>query len=277
MRITSLQNKQIKDIVKLHVRKHRDRRQKIIIEGHRAILRAVENNYPLNELYICPALFFGEKDESSLIQQAAKIGARVIEVAEGAFCKMAYRQRPEGLLAVAPQIRHTLNGHLAAANGFYLIAESIEKPGNLGAILRSADGAGANGVIVCDPGTDLFHPNVIRASVGAFFTVPILESSTEHALAWCRKNNIYILATTPRANIIYTNVNMTGPIAVVVGTEQYGLSQAWLERADYRVKLPMFGQADSLNVAMTAALLLYEVVRQRRLAKGDIHDGIKNS
>jgi TrmH family RNA methyltransferase len=266
MRITSLQNKQIKNIVKLHVRKHRDRRQKMIIEGHRAILRAVENNYPLNELYICPALFFGKKDESSLIQRVAKIGACITEVAEGAFRKMAYRQRPEGLLAIAPQIRYTLNGHLAAANGFYLIAESIEKPGNLGAILRSADGAGANGVIVCDPGTDLFHPNVIRASVGAFFTVPILESSTEYALAWCRKNNIHILATTPHANTIYTNVNMTGPIAVVVGTEQYGLSQAWLERANYRVKLPMFGQADSLNVAMVAALLLYEVVRQRRLA-----------
>jgi TrmH family RNA methyltransferase len=265
VRITSFQNSRIKNIVKLHTKKYRDQSQKMMIEGYYPILLATQNNYPLDELYFCPNLFFG-KDEAALIRRVAHSGAKVIEVNEGPFRKMAYQKQPEGLLAVAPQAHHPLDRHRVAVSGLYIIAEALEKPANLGSILRSADAAGVNGVIVCDPCTDIFNPNVIRASTGTFFTIPILESSTEEVIAWCYKNNIRTLAATPQADILYTDVDMTGPIAIVVGAEQPGLSQSWLDKANLPIKLPMFGQANSLNVATAATALLYEAVRQRQAA-----------
>lgn len=156
MIIESLQNAHIKNVVKLRDRRHRDRQGKMIVEGYRAIYRAVENDYPLKELYICPALFLGE-NEGALIRRVANAGTQVIETTEGPFLKMAYRDRPEGLLAVAPQVRRSLLDHTPGENGFHLIVESVERPGNLGSILRSADAAGVNGVIVCDACTDLFE------------------------------------------------------------------------------------------------------------------------
>lgn len=263
MRITSFQNAQIKNVVKLHKRRERDRQGLLLVEGYRAIRYALENGYPLHELYVCPELFFG-KNESALIEEVVRRGAKVIEVAEGPFTKLALRERPEGLLAIAPQRRRTLDAHHPTINGFYLIAEAIEKPANLGSILRAADGAGAQAVIVCDPCTDLFNPDVVRASVGTFFSLPTFESSSAAALAWCRRHGILTLAATPAADRLYTTVDLRGPLAIVVGAEQYGLSPLWMEGADLQVKLPMGGQVNSLNVAIAAALLLYEVVRQRQ-------------
>jgi TrmH family RNA methyltransferase len=263
MRITSFQNEQVKNVLKLHKRRERDRQRKFVVEGYRAICYALENDYPLHELYYCPELFFG-KNEAVLIDRAAATGARVIEVAEGPFAKMALRERPEGLLAVAPQRRRYLGVHRPHSSGFYLIAESIEKPANLGALLRAADGAGADGVIVCDACTDLFNPDVVRASVGTFFGLPTLESSSIQAIAWCRRHGIRMVAATPHTERLYTAVNLCGPLAIVVGAEQYGLSPLWLEQADVQVRLPMLGQINSLNVAVAAAILLYEVVRQRQ-------------
>ncbi|MEZ4870501.1 MAG: RNA methyltransferase [Caldilineaceae bacterium] len=262
MRITSVQNSRIKNIVKLHQHRQRARQGKLLIEGYRAILHAVERRYPLLELYICPPLFFG-KNEEALVQRVAAAGAAIFEVAEEPFRKLAVRQRPEGLLAIAPQLQRTLADHQPGPNDFYLIAEAIEKPGNLGTILRSADGAGASGVIVCDPYTDLWHPDVVRGSVGAFFAMPLFQTTTTAAIDWCRQQGVRTLAATPQADLLYTEVEMRGPVAIVVGTEQYGLSDTWLTQADLQIKLPMFGAANSLNVAVAATLLLYEVVRQR--------------
>ncbi len=262
MRITSLQNPRIKEIVKLHEHKHRRRQNKLLIEGYRTLLHAVEQHYPLTELYVCPELFLN-KNESALISCVAATGTLVFEVAEEPFRKMAFRQRSEGLLAVAPQIHRQLATYQQVENGFYLFAEALEKPGNLGTLLRSADGAGANGVIVCDPCTDIWHPDVIHGSIGAFFGLPIFECSTVEALAWCRQWGIRTLAATPQAERLYTAIDMRGAIAIAVGTEQYGLSDCWLAGADDRIKLPMLGTANSLNVAMAATLLMYEVVRQR--------------
>lgn len=262
MRITSFQNPQIKNIVKLHRRRERDQQHKLIIEGYRAILYALENHYPILELYFCPALFFG-KNERSLIERIAQQGARMVEVEEGPFCKMALRERPEGLLAIAPQRRRTLSTYVPPPGGLYLIAEAIEKPANLGSILRAADGAAASALILCDPCTDLFNPEVIRASVGAFFSRPTLEGSSAETLAWCRQHGILTLAATPQATRCYTDIDMRQPLAIAVGTEQFGLSPLWLEQADVQVRLPMYGQVNSLNVAVAAALLLYEAVRQR--------------
>ena len=152
----------------------------------------------------------------------------------------------------------------AKKNPFFLIAESIEKPGNLGTILRSCDAVGVDGVIVCDRCTDIYNPNVVRASVGTLFTVPVIEASREETLAWLKQHGVQILSSTPSTNLEYTEADLSGSIAIVVGTEQLGLSDTWLDAADLKVRIPMMGVADSLNVATATTLLLYEVLRQRR-------------
>ena len=150
---------------------------------------------------------------------------------------------------------------------FLVIAESIEKPGNLGTILRSADAAGVDGVIVCDRCTDIYNPNVVRSSVGTLFTVPVIEASSTETIHYLRAQGIQIVAATPSAQKSFTETALTGPIAIAVGTEQLGLSQTWMQAADLTVRIPMHGTADSLNVATATTLLLYEVVRQNSLRR----------
>ena len=264
MIIKSLQNPRIKRVVRLRDRRERAREKAIIVEGYRAILRAVENGYPLEELYICPALYLGD-NEPALIARAADAGARIIEVTAGPFAKMAFRDRPEGLLAVAPLKQRPLLEHSPGEKGFYLIVEAIERPGNLGSIFRSADAAGVDGVIVCEARTDIYDPAVVRASIGTIFSIPVLEATSCEALVWCRENGLRTVAATPQADTLYTDVDMRLRTALVLGTEKVGLSETWMAGADVRARIPMFGQADSLNVATAATLLLYEVVRQRQL------------
>ena len=261
MPITSLQNERIKNVLKLYRQRQRNQQQKTVVEGYRAVLRAVENNYPLDEVYVCPALFLGE-NEGALIERARQGGATIMEVAEAPFRKMTPQTRPDGLLAVITPRRTRLVEYTPKPDAFYLIAEAIERPGNLGSILRSADAAGAGGVIVCASCADVWNPEVIRASVGTIFAAPVWEATTEEAIAWCREQHIPTLAATPHTETVYTEITLTLPLAIVVGAEQYGLSQAWLQQADFRARIPMLGQADSLNVATAATLLLYEVVRQ---------------
>ncbi|MGQ9661298.1 MAG: RNA methyltransferase [Kiritimatiellia bacterium] len=146
-----------------------------------------------------------------------------------------------------------------------VVAEAIEKPGNLGTILRSADATGVTAVLVCDRCTDINNPNVVRASIGTLFSLPVVETTSAEALVWLRAHKIQIVAASPHATQKYTEVDLRGPTAIVVGTEQYGLSPTWLEAAHVRVRIPMLGQADSLNVAAATTILLYEVVRQRNL------------
>jgi TrmH family RNA methyltransferase len=188
----------------------------------------------------------------------------VIECSEPVFLKISYRDRPEGLLAVGPQIRRPLASLRVPPAPLLLVAEAIEKPGNLGSILRSADAAGAHGLIVCDRCTDINNPNVVRASIGTVFSVPVAEGSSPETLAWLRERGIRTLAATPHATQDLYDVDLRGGIAIVVGTEQYGLSELWMKNADLAVRIPMFGQADSLNVAAATTILLYEAVRQRR-------------
>jgi TrmH family RNA methyltransferase len=176
---------------------------------------------------------------------------------------MAYRDRPDGLLGLSPQIGAGLSTLALPENPLLLVAESIEKPGNVGTMLRSADGAGVDAVIVCDRCTDINNPNVVRASVGTLFSRPVLEAGSADTRAWLKNKGIQIVATTPDANLLYTEADLTKPTAVVVGAEQYGLHEDWLKEADCKVAIPMRGQCDSLNVAVAATILLYEAVRQR--------------
>jgi len=263
-KITSLQNPRLKQLVKLRDRRPRDEAGVFLVEGYREIRRALEKDVRLNELYYSPDWFLGE-NEPDLIERARAAGAQLCELGKDTFAKVAYRDRPDGLLAVAPQWRRTLADleGKRPAPPFLLIVEAIEKPGNLGTILRSADAAGCDAVIVCDPVTDLFNPNVVRASTGVLFSLPCIVESNAAVLAWLRARGVRIVATTPAAETLYTAADLRGPVAIVMGSEQYGLSEFWLKEADAPVRIPMAGQADSLNVAMATTITLFEAVRQR--------------
>jgi len=261
-KISSLQNPRLKQLVKLRDRRPRDEAGVFLIEGYREIRRALEKKVPLQELYFAPDWFLGE-NEPALLAQAEAAGARLFELSKDAFAKVAYRERPDGLLAVAPQWRRRLEDLALPATPFLLVVEAIEKPGNLGTILRSADAAGCHAVIVCDPVTDIFNPNVVRASTGVLFSVPLVVDESARVLAWLREKRIRTVATTPAAEKIYSDADLRGPLAVVMGSEQYGLSEFWLQHADTPVRIPMSGQADSLNVAMATIITLFEAVRQR--------------
>jgi TrmH family RNA methyltransferase len=262
-KITSLQNPRVKQLVKLRDRRPRDEAGVFLVEGYREIRRALEKGVALRELYTAPDWFLGS-NEPALIAQAEAAGAAVFELSRDAFAKVAYRERPDGLLAVAPQWRRTLDDLATGPEPFLLVVEAIEKPGNLGTILRSADAAGCDAVIVCDPVTDIFNPNVVRASTGVLFSVPLVVDTGERVLAWLRARGVRTVATTPAAERIYSDADLRGPLAIVMGSEQYGLSEFWLRQADLPVRIPMAGQADSLNVAMATIVTLFEAVRQRR-------------
>jgi TrmH family RNA methyltransferase len=263
-KITSPQNARLKQLVRLRDRRARDEGGVFLIEGYRELRRAIEKGVRPHELYFAPEWFLGE-NEPALIAQAAAAGTQTFELSKEAFAKVAYRERPDGLLAVAPQWRRSLDDLPLSKPPFLLIVEAIEKPGNLGTLLRGADAAGADGVIVCDPVTDIFNPNVVRASTGALFLVPVAVAESEPVRAWLRAKGIRTVATTPAATALHSATDMRGPLALVMGSEQYGLSAFWLKESDVQVRIPMAGQTDSLNVAMAAIITLFEAVRQRNL------------
>lgn len=266
--VTSLQNPRVKQIVKLRDRRPRDRSGEYLIEGYRCVLRACERCVPMEELYVCREFFQGG-NEDGLIARCLASGMRLIEVPPHVFVKMAYRDRPEGLLAVARQHRLQLADLPPPAGAdLYIVAEGIEKPGNLGTMLRSADATGVDAILLCDKRTDLFNPNVVRASTGALFSVPVAEAEAEEIASWLARRGCSLLAASPHAKRRYDQVDLTGPVAVAVGAEQYGLTDFWLERADLHIRIPMMGMADSLNVATATTIILYEVVRQRLAAEG---------
>ena len=263
MIITSLQNERVKDLVRLRDRRHRDRTKTFLIEGFREISRAVGAGIHIETLYICPSMFLGP-NEGELISALESRGTEIVELGDAPFRKVSYRDRPEGLLAVAPQFGTGLGDLTLSATPLVLVAEAIEKPGNLGTMLRTADAVGADAVIAADATTDPFNPNVVRASTGTLFTVPLAIASTPQTIEWLRAAGVSIVATTPDTDLELWEADLNRPTAVVVGAEQYGLSEAWLDAAAVRVRIPMAGQADSLNAAMAAGIVLFESVRQRR-------------
>jgi TrmH family RNA methyltransferase len=260
--ISSLKNPVVKDVVRLRRRNVRDAQSVLLVEGYRELQRALDNGCLPTQMFFCRSLFLGD-NEDALIARARAGGSEISECGEPVFRKMAYRDRPDGLLALVPQQRLSLDDLRLGEVPLVLVAESIEKPGNLGTILRSADAAGVDGVIVCDKCTDIFNPNVVRASIGTIFTVPVVEASSAEVIDWLRAKGIRILAATPHAQLNYTDTPMDEPLAIVVGAEQYGLGPQWMAGGELKVRIPMMGQADSLNVASAATILLYEAVRQR--------------
>ena len=265
--IHSRQNDQVKNLVKLRERKHRDRQDRFLVEGLREIGHSIGAGYEVEDLYYCPE-FFPSQAHGSFIEDLRKSEAlRLTRLSEDAFNKASLREGSDGLLAVARQQGNALSDLKLPANPILLVLEGIEKPGNLGAILRSADGAGVDAVRLVDCVLDLYNPNAIRSSQGLVFALPIVQAEREVLRAWLKKKQVQCCASTPDTSLLHWDVDMRGPTALFMGSESDGLTDYWLEQADERISIPMEGRADSLNVAAATAVCLYEARRQRAQAK----------
>ncbi len=259
MIINSQQNEKIKKLVKLReAAAERNKQQLFIIEGKREIKLAVASKIEIVELFYCQELIREQGEFFNLTEK------KLTEVAKRVFEKISLRQNPDGFLALAKIKQLSLINLKLTANPLIIILEAIEKPGNLGAILRSADAAGVDAVIINDQKTDIYNPNVIRASQGTVFTVPVVITSREQTISWCKQNKIRTLAASPEANKEYSEENFKNASAIVMGTEDKGLSEQWLKKADEKIKIKMRGKIDSLNVSVSTAIILFEAIRQRR-------------
>lgn len=254
--ITSLQNSRVKYIVKLREDK-RQRQQDglMLVEGYDELTLALSSGLKPHTLLTAPELASVSMDISS---------ADITTVTRAVFEKMSYRDNPDGWMGIFPIPHITLDDLKLSKTPLVIVAESVEKPGNLGAILRTADAARVDAVIVCDPRVDVWNPNVVRASRGAVFTVPTVEAESSNTLAWLRSRKMRVLAATASAEVCYTDVDLKEPIAIAVGTEDEGLTDFWMQSADIKVKIPMMGKVNSLNVSIATALIIYEAVRQRK-------------
>lgn len=259
-KITSLQNPRIKNVVKLTKAKERKLQNLFLIEGARELSLALMADYEIDMVFICPELF--EKTECPHVLESIPDN-KLYEVSINVFEKIAYREGSDGLLTIAKPQLHTLANLKLGDNPFIIILEAVEKPGNLGAILRTADAAQADAVIVCDPATDLYNPNAIRSSVGCLFTVQTAVCTSQDALDYLRRMKIKTFAAELRASQWYQDSDFSAPSAIVMGTEADGLTDFWLDNADARIKIPMRGKIDSLNVSVSTAVLTFEAMRQR--------------
>lgn len=257
--ITSAQNTTIKRLARLKTRKHRQQAGHFLIEGVREVSRALAAGVVLEAVYLCP------KFAPDIVPDVGHLP--LFEVADGAFSKLSVRQSPDGIIAVAKHQQRTLDTLEVHPNGLYLVIDGLEKPGNIGALLRTADSAGVDAVFVTGEGTDLENPNVIRASMGSVFR-QVIACETDALRDWLRERQVQIVATSPQAAHTYWQQDYAPATAIVLGTEHDGLGEGWLEHADIRVVIPMHGSADSLNVATSGALLLYEALRQRHTLAG---------
>jgi TrmH family RNA methyltransferase len=264
--IASPHNARIKSAASLHKKHERDRNGSMLIEGVRELSRALESGIYIEAVFWCPDLL-DQETGAPIIRGIERRNIPIIAVGRRAYEKLVYREASGGLVAVARQPSHALADMPETECPLYLVVDAIEKPGNLGALLRSADAAGVTGLIASDQHTDLYHPNVIRASLGTVFTMPIAISSATEAIEWLTARTIAIIAATPDATMPYTKVDLTVPLAIVVGSENAGLGTEWLQATGTRVRIPMKGSADSLNVSAAATILLYEALRQRDASK----------
>lgn len=259
--LTSLQNARVKHVVRLRQRRAREREGRFVVEGWRELARAFDAGAAIETVFHCDALHRGAF-ERDLLGRLGRADIELVATSAEAFRKMSYRQGPDGLLGVVASQALGLDQLGDSRDGLWLVVEGIEKPGNLGAMLRSADAAGA-GVIVADPKTDVFNPNVIRASIGTLFTVPLAVATGDEVRGWLQARAIRPITATPEATAPYTEADLTGNIAIVIGSEHAGVSRAWLGADSASVSIPMSGDADSVNAAMAATILLFEARRQR--------------
>ena len=260
--ITSGQNPKIKMLLELQ-EKSKLRREKglFVVEGRRELGHCLDAGFVPEAIFICPEIYdpFGEG------YTPFGSRAKVFEVSRNVYEKIAYRGGTEGIIAEIRYKDRKLEDIKLGENPLVIVLESVEKPGNLGAVLRSADAAGADAVIICDPLTDLYNPNLIRASIGGVFSVPVAVCTSEECIAFLKKRQIKILTAQLQDSYEYYDYDMRPATAIVMGTESTGLTQQWREAADAHIRIPMLGRLDSLNVSVSAAILMYEAVRQRKV------------
>lgn len=261
--ITSTKNPKVQDAAKLSERKYRNKTGLMVIEGVKELGLALKGGVILKRFFYCEDLFAGQ-EERAILSAAKNQSAELFPVTRSVFEKLAYREDSFGLAAVAEKPAKTLEDIPLTKSPLLIVVEGVEKPGNLGAILRSAEAGGVDGVIVCGKSTDIYNPNVVRASIGTVFTVPVTEATVPETVDWLREKNIRTVATVPGTEIEYFDADLKGPCAIVMGSEHEGLSNTWLNEADLLVRIPMKGMGDSLNLATAATVLIYEAVRQRR-------------
>ena len=263
--IESITNQHIKNLVKLRDRKHRNRQDKFFIEGLREITHAINSNYQIENIYYCPELFTSEKS----IQLIKELNSekyrqtKLIRLHINAFKKCCYRENPDGLIALSSPIIFNFKDFELQKLVTIIVLEGIEKPGNLGAIIRTADAAGVSAIILDNCPIDLYNPNVIRSSQGIVFRIPIIVCEHSFIKKWLEHNNFKIIASSPSSNIPLYDLQCTSKTALIMGSESDGLSKSWLMQADQKIKIPMLGSADSLNVSVATAVCLYEILRQK--------------
>ena len=271
--ITSAQNPKVKELLALQ-EKSKERRKKglFVVEGRRELLHCIEAEFEPHTLFICRDIL-SDKDFDKILgaieENFCDSTYPIVEISRQLYDKVAYRGGTEGIIAEMHCKELSLEGLKMKENPLVVILESVEKPGNLGAVLRSADASGVDAVIVCDPLTDMYNPNLIRSSIGAIFTVPVATASSEDTIAWLKSKGIKIYTAQLQDSEWYYDTDMKGGTAIVMGTEATGLTNIWRKAADAHIKIPMLGRLDSLNVSVSAAILMYEAVRQRKDAKSN--------
>jgi len=268
--ITSAQNPKIKMLAELQEKsKTRKKEGLFVVEGHRELLHCISSGYEVHALFVCMDILAEDalsEIERAISEKNGRCGC--FSIPKHIYEKVAYRGSTEGVIAELKCRSHRLEDLDIKDNPLVVVLESVEKPGNLGAILRSADAAGVDAVIICDPLTDLYNPNLIRSSIGGIFTVPTAAASSEDAIKWLKDRNIKIYTAQLQDSEWYYDTDMTKGTAIVMGTEATGLTDAWRQAADAHIKIPMLGRLDSLNVSVSAAILMYEAVRQRNASEG---------
>jgi RNA methyltransferase, TrmH family len=252
--LTSTRNPRVKQLVALRRRRARDQSGVTLIDGYDELLLALDAGVQPEAVYYCAAYASGALDERL---------AERISVSREVFDKIAYRENPDGWLAVVPSPPARLDALSVPPHPLILVAESVEKPGNLGAMLRTADAAGVAAVIAAGPITDWGNPNLVRASKGTVFTVPVASATTAEVLDWLADHDVVLVAASPDAELTIDRLDLTGAVAIAVGAEHIGLSPELVAAARHTARIPMFGRVNSLNVSASAAISLYEAVRQR--------------
>ena len=265
--VTSFANPRVKAAAALRDRRERDRSGLTLVDGAREVRRALDAGASVAEAFVCESLVAGP-DARAALDRLGSSGTTLQTISEAIFAKLAFGQRSEGLVVVVRIPDTELDGLLLPHDPLVVVLEAVEKPGNLGAVLRSADAAAADAVIAASPRTDLFNPNAIRASAGTIFSIPLGAATSEATLAWLAGRGVRIVAAKVDAARMYTDADLTGPLALVLGAEADGLSAAWGGTNIEDVRIPMLGVGDSLNVSVSAAILLYEARRQRGAPTG---------
>ncbi|HEY9497061.1 MAG TPA: RNA methyltransferase [Intrasporangium sp.] len=272
LEITSPANPRLKALLALRRRRAREETGRTLVEGHEEIRLALEAGVTPRTLYVSEELFspsgragsqhIGTQPE--LVERLRATGVEIVRLSPAAYGKVSYREGPDGLLAVVDNVGMPLSSlHVDGDHWLGLVTQGVEKPGNLGAMLRTADAAGADAVVAADPVTDWGNPNVVRASKGTLFALPVASATTTETLDWLKSGDVTLVVTTPETEVVHTEVDYRGRVVIAVGSEKHGADETLLEAATHRVRIPMHGRANSLNVSVAAAIVLYEAVRQR--------------